>query len=268
MQGSVGKPVYRYGVLGAGTLAVSGFIYALTKHPIDLIEKTGSPIVPSTSFLCIQGLVFICMAIYLYRLFTVKCDVHANLMSVPMALSLTLLGVGWIFVGHDILGLAAAAVGAAAAILTLSVLYYTQRTTQTVLDGAHPLDVVTPYLPPGWEGYLSVISTVSTISGWLWVLFYVLLIANLFGEGNISSHAAAGDILIAIFVVVVFVVAQQFDTVNEPFIWWLSIISISSNIEGSSLHAVIWAAVGLSAGFFIGGMRERMMNNPRFHVSH
>merc|ERR1712065_36697 len=76
--GVAGKPIYIGAVIASAVLALAGYIYALTKNPTTLLRGTGTAIVPSHAFYLLQGLVFLCVAAYIYRLWKNRCDVHAN----------------------------------------------------------------------------------------------------------------------------------------------------------------------------------------------
>lgn len=265
--GVAGKPVYTAAVLAAAIFAISGFVYSVTRHATDMLAATGSPIVPSHAFYWIQGIVIACVLAYVYRLWTKRCDVHANFMRVPVFLSLVALGLGWILLGHHQLPWATVSVGIGLLVLMLSLLIYATKTTQTVNTQCHPLDVVTPYLPPEMTTYGYVIATTTTLAGWLAVFFYILLVATLFDSKAISSAGSAADILVAFLALVIVPATICYSLLHEPFIIWLTLITVAHNIQGSSLHAVVWVSIGLLAGLSFMAFRDRFLLMSRYHFT-
>lgn len=263
--GVAGKPVYAILVLASFVLAGSGYGYAVSRHALDVIADTGSPIVPSHAFYWVQVLVLLSVGLYIYRLWSDRCDVHANFMRVPVLLTLTLLGVAWILLGHHQLPWATTAVGAGLVVIMFSLLVYTTKTTHMVTTQSHPLDVVTPYLPPQMTSYGYVIATSTTLAGWMAILFYVFLVATLFDSNAISSTGAAADILIAYLALLIIPASICYSLVNEPFVVWLTLITIARNIEGSALHAVVWAGIGILSALVYCGIRDRFSLMSRYH---
>lgn len=264
--GVAGKPIYIGAVIVSASLALAGFVYAMNKGPTDLLRETGTVIVPSHLFYWLQGLVFVCVAAYIYRLWTNRCDVHANLMRVPASLSLVLLGAGWFLFGHGQLGWSAAAFGISAAILSVSLLSYTHSTMQAVNTGRHPLDMVSAYLPPQLDGYAFVIAPITTLAGWMCILFYVVLVAALFEAGSIVSRTGASAILIAFLAIAIFPAAIRYSILKEPLVVALGLVTIAANIKGTDLHAVIWCSIGVLSAIVYYSTRDRFLYMSRYHI--
>lgn len=262
--------MYTIGASAAYVLAVVLFGYAMARHPWDRLADTGSPVVPPTSFFWLQVAVFAGLGYYVYRLWTWPHNCHVLFFRLPVGATLALKGVGWALWAHGNMTGATVCMALGAAWITAVMLWFMRESERFVCSDLVAIEHTTPYKPPGPTVYCASVAPALTLVGWMWVLFYLVLVAVLTDSGQIASPTAASNILFIIVAVTVFPVAQFHHAVHIPMVWWVSLVFIAGAVKATPhaavLHATVWASIGLMAGLFFYGLHARFLTFRRFYV--
>lgn len=271
VNGASGRPAYTLLATGALGFAVVTFIIAALHHPTDRLADTGSPVVPGQGFFWLQAVVYVALGYYVYRLWTWVHDCHILFLRFPLAVTLIAQGLGWIFWCRGNMVLAAISLGVATLWISAALVWYHLKREQFHKSEMEPLEHTTPYKPPVKEVYWATIAPTATFTGYLWVLFYLVLVGALNDAGQIGSPRSAANILATFIVPIVTISMITFQDVHIASTWWLSLIFIARGLEWAPdnliLVANVWLSTGILAGLLFWSLPMRFMYFSKKYIT-
>lgn len=243
-------------VAGAAFVATAvAFLAAAARHPGARLAATGTPVRPAALFYWFGALQVAGLGVYVWSLYRRPVADVALYSRGWMVVALVGHAAGWGLWTHSHFAAAAGAflVAAAAVTFGLAACYANTHTERGVPCPAGSFTV------PTCAEYARTTNPVSMFGAWLWVLSYVAVVAAAFDAHAVSSPEAAANILALYIALTLVPFAQFFHDVHYPFVWWLALATVAAAVPGPALHAMVWASVGLAAGFSVYGMHARFL---------
>ena len=235
------------------------YAVAASRLPLERLRATGLPIATPHFFIVLGFIVLALLGLYAYRLMARPVQPLALVLRLGVLVGLVGHTVGWAAWAHSSFVVAAVAFVIGAAAVTM-VLVAAEARTCREYAGPHTL------LTPCTADYVMTNFPVSTFGGWLWALGYVATAGALYDGGTVSSPDAVANVLLLFLLIVLVPYALFMHGAHMSMLWLVVFSTLASGVDGSALHALLWASVGAMGVFTAYGTHARFVYHADAYV--